>query len=133
MTATPDVKPSTTGTIRNPATGDVAGEVHWTDPADVPRIAERLARAQRDWAARGAKGRARVLARFAVWLGDHRDEIEDLLIRETGKSRTDAVQEVPMLVIIISYLVKIMEQALAPETRPAPIAALAIKKISVHY
>ena len=133
MTATSAVKPSTTGTVRNPATGDVAGEVHWTDPADVGRIAERLAQAQRDWAARGAKGRAKVLARFAIWLGDHRDEIEDLLIKETGKSHTDAVQEVPMLVIIISYLVKIMEQALAPETRPAPIPALAVKKISVHY
>jgi acyl-CoA reductase-like NAD-dependent aldehyde dehydrogenase len=73
------------------------------------------------------------LARFAVWLGDHRGEIEDLLIKETGKSRTDAVQEVPMLVIIISYLVKIMEKALAPDSRPAPIPALAVKKITVHY
>ncbi|HZQ30951.1 MAG TPA: aldehyde dehydrogenase family protein [Mycobacterium sp.] len=133
MTATSDVQPSTTGTIRNPATGDVAGEVHWTDPADVPRIAARLAQAQPDWEKRGAKGRAKVLARFAVWLGDHRDEIEELLIKETGKSRTDAVQEVPMLVMIISYLVKTMEKALAPETRPAPLVALAVKKISVHY
>jgi acyl-CoA reductase-like NAD-dependent aldehyde dehydrogenase len=133
MTATSDIKPATTGTILNPATGGVAGEVHWTDPADVPRITARLAKAQREWQARGAKGRAKALARFAVWLGDHRDEIDDLLVKETGKSRTDASQEVPMLVIIISYLVKTMEKALAPETRPAPIAALAIKKISVHY
>jgi acyl-CoA reductase-like NAD-dependent aldehyde dehydrogenase len=133
MTATSDVKPSSTGTIRNPATGAVAGEVHWTDPADVARIAARLAEAQRDWELRGAKGRAKVLARFAIWLGDHRDEIEDLLIKETGKSRTDAVQEVPMLVMIISYLVKTMEKALAPETRPAPLPALAIKKTTVHF
>ena len=132
MTAS-DVQPSTTGTIRNPATGEVAGEVHWTDPADVPRIAARLAQAQPDWEKRGAKGRAKVLSRFAIWLGDHRDEIEDLLIKETGKSRTDAVQEVPMLVMIISYLVKTMQKALAPETRPAPLAALAVKKITVHY
>lgn len=133
MTATSDVKPSTTGQIRNPATGGVAGEVHWTDPADVSRIAARLAQAQPEWESRGANNRAKALGRFAVWLGDHRDEIEDLLIKETGKSRTDAVQEVPMLVIIISYLVKTMEGALAPETRPAPIPALAVKKISVHY
>jgi acyl-CoA reductase-like NAD-dependent aldehyde dehydrogenase len=133
MTATSDVKPSTTGTILNPATGDVAGEVHWTDPADVPRIAARLAQSQRDWESRGAKGRAKVLARFAVWLGDHRNEIEDLLIKETGKSRGDAVQEVPMLIMIISYLIKTMDKALAPETRPAPLAAMAIKKTTVHY
>jgi acyl-CoA reductase-like NAD-dependent aldehyde dehydrogenase len=133
MTATSDVKPSTTGTILNPATGDVAGEVHWTDPADVPRIAARLAQTQRDWEARGPKGRAKVLARFAVWLGDHRNEIEDLLIKETGKSRGDAVQEVPMLIMIISYLIKTMDKALAPDVRPAPLAAMAIKKTTVHY
>src|ERR1700739_3391465 len=133
MTATPDVKPSTTGTVHNPATGDVADEVHWTDPADVPRIADRLAQAQWDWEKRGPAGRAKVLARFAVWLGDHRDEIEDLLVKETGKSRTDAIQEVPMLVMITSYLIKTMEKALAPETRPPPLPALAIKKITVHY
>ncbi|MGE5694199.1 MAG: aldehyde dehydrogenase family protein [Candidatus Sericytochromatia bacterium] len=133
MTATSGIKPSTTSTILNPATGDVAGEVHWTDPADIPHIAARLAENQRDWERRGPKGRARVLARFAVWLGDHRDEIEELLIKETGKSRTDAVQEVPMLVMITSYLIKTMEKALAPETRPAPLAAMAVKKITVHY
>ena len=131
MTATSEA--STTGTVRNPATGDVAGEVHWTDPADIPRIAARLAQSQRDWEKRGPKGRARVLARFAVWLGDHRGEIEDLLIKETGKSRSDAAQEVPLLVIIASYLIKTMDKALAPETRPAPLPALAVKKITVHY
>ena len=107
--------------------------MHWTDPADVARIAARLAENQRDWERRGPKGRARVLARFAVWLGDHRDEIEELLIKETGKSRTDAVQEVPMLVMITSYLIRTMEKALAPETRPAPLAAMAVKKITVHF
>ena len=76
MTATPDVDAAQTGTIRNPATGAVAGTVRWTDPADVPRIATGLRAAQRDWEARGAKGRAKVLARYAVWLGEHRDEIE---------------------------------------------------------
>ena len=40
----PDTAPSTPefsgiGTILNPATGAIAGEVHWTDPADVPTIA----------------------------------------------------------------------------------------------
>src|SRR6201999_1373500 len=38
-----------------------------------------------------------------------------------------------MLVIIISYLIKTMEKALAPDSRPAPIPAMAIKKVEVHY
>lgn len=133
MTATPEAPAADTATIVNPATGAVAGTVRWTDPADVARVAAGLRQAQREWEARGAAGRAKVLARFAVWLGDHRDEIEALLIKETGKSAADAGQEVPMLIMIVSYYIKTMEKALAPEQRPAPLAFLAIKKISVHY
>ena len=120
-------------TILNPATGAVAGEVRWTNPSDVSQIAAGLREAQREWEARGAKGRAKVLARYAVWLGDHRDEIERLLIAETGKSATDAAQEVPLLIMILSYYIKTVEKAMAPDSRPAPLPFLSIKKIAVHY
>jgi acyl-CoA reductase-like NAD-dependent aldehyde dehydrogenase len=122
-----------TGTVLNPATGAVAGEVQWTDPAEVPTIAAGLRAAQREWEQRGARGRAKALARFAVWLGKHRGEIEELLIKETGKSAVDAAQEVPLLIMILSYYIKTMEKALAPERRPAALPFLAIKKITVHY
>src|SRR4051812_29847470 len=131
MPAPPDA--DATATIRNPATGAEAGTVRWTDPADVPRIAASLREAQKQWEARGAKGRAKVLARYAVWMGKHRDEIEALLVKETGKSATDAAQEVPLLIMIASYYIKTMEKALAPETRPASLPFLAIKKVTVHY
>ncbi|MCV7329726.1 aldehyde dehydrogenase family protein [Mycobacterium cookii] len=121
------------GTIRNPATGAVAGHVHWTDPADVPAIAVALRAAQREWEQRGARGRNKVLARFAVWLADHRGEIEALLINETGKSAVDAAQEVPMLIMILSYYIRTAEKALAPQKRPAALPFMAIKKITVHY
>src|SRR5687767_2690206 len=110
MTATPDVELPDTGTVRNPATGAVAGTVRWTDRADVPRVAARLRDAQKQWEARGPKGRAKVLARYAVWMGEHRDEIESLLIKETGKSATDAAQEVPLLIMIASYYIRTMEK-----------------------
>src|ERR1700743_1457830 len=134
----PDTAPGTTafsgtGTIHNPANGAIAGQVHWTDPADVPAIAAGLRVAQRDWEQRGAEGRAKVLARFAVWMGEHRGEIEELLIKETGKSAADAAQEVPMLIMIISYYIRTAEKALAPEKRPAALPFMAIKKITVHY
>ena len=45
----------------------------------------------------------------------------------------DAAQEVPLLIMILSYYIKTMEKALAPETRPAALPFLAIKKITVHY
>ncbi|MGB3895117.1 aldehyde dehydrogenase family protein [Mycolicibacter sinensis] len=124
---------SGTDTVLSPATGAVAGEVHWTDPSDVEAIAAGLRTAQQEWERRGAKGRAKAMARFAVWLGEHRDEIERLLIAETGKSSTDAAQEVPLLIMILSYVIKVMDKAVAPETRPASLPLMAIKKISVHY
>ena len=134
MTATSDVKPFTgTGTITNPATGAPAGQVRWTDAADVARIAAGLREAQREWEARGAAGRAKVLARYAVWLGKHRAEIEELLIKETGKSATDAAQEVPLILMIASYYIRTMEKALEPDKRPAALPFLSIKKIEVHY
>jgi acyl-CoA reductase-like NAD-dependent aldehyde dehydrogenase len=132
-TASSTTEFSGTGTIHNPANGAIAGEVRWTNPADVPTIAAGLRSAQREWEQRGASGRAKVLARFAVWLGEHRGEIEELLIKETGKSAADAAQEVPMLIMIISYYIKTAEKALAPEKRPAALPFMAIKKISVHY
>ncbi len=140
MTATPEVSSSdaaatktASATILNPATGAVAGQVTWTDPAEVPAIAAALRVAQRGWEQRGPKGRAKVLAGYATWLGEHRDEIERLLIKETGKSAVDAAQEVPMAIMILSYYIKTMEKALAPETRPAALPFLAIKKITVYY
>lgn len=137
MTATSDVhlpEPFTgTGTIKSPATDSVVGEVRWTDRADVPRMVAGLRSAQQEWAARGPKSRAKVLARYAVWLGEHREEIESLLIKETGKSAVDAAQEVPLIIMVISYYIKTMEKALAPESRPASLPFLAIKKITVHY
>src|SRR5258705_9561003 len=133
MTVTSEVDLPDNSSIGNPANGGVAGTVRWTDPADVPRIAAGLRKAQKEWEARGAAGRAKVLACFAVWMGEHRDEIEALLIKETGKSATDAAQEVPLLIMIASYYIKTMEKALAPETRPASLPFLAIKKITVHY
>ncbi|MGB3523219.1 MAG: aldehyde dehydrogenase family protein [Mycobacterium sp.] len=134
MTATNSVAAFTgTGTVFSPATGEAAGEVRWTDPSDVEKIAAGLRTAQREWEHRGAKGRAKALARFALWLGDNRDEIEKLLIAETGKSGTDAAQEVPLLIMILSYVIKVMDKAVAPETRPASLPVMSIKKIAIHY
>src|ERR1700759_4218324 len=124
---------SGTGTIHSPATGAIAGQVQWTDPADIPTIAAGLRVTQREWEQRGPQGRAKALARFAVWLGDHRGELEDLLIKETGKSAADAAQEVPMLLMILSYYIKTMAKSLEPEKRPAALPFMAIKKITVHY
>lgn len=124
---------SGTDTVLNPASGEVAGEVHWTDASDVQGIATALRAAQREWERRGAKGRAKVLARFAIWLGDNRDQIEKLLIAETGKSSTDAAQEVPLLIMILSYVIKVMGDAVAPEVRPASLPVMAIKKIAIHF
>ena len=135
MTATTPVSKqySGTGTVLNPVTGAVAGQVQWTEPGNVAGIAADLRTAQREWERLGADGRARALSRFAVWLEQNRGEIEELLVAETGKSSLDAAQEVPLLLMILSYVVKTMKKTLAPQRRPASLPLLAIKKVTVYY
>jgi acyl-CoA reductase-like NAD-dependent aldehyde dehydrogenase len=45
----------------------------------------------------------------------------------------DAAQEVPLLIMILSYYVKVVEKAMAPDSRPASLPFLSVKKIEVHY
>ena len=104
--------------------------MHWTDPADVPGLADRLRAAQREWERQGCR-RAPRRWPAAVWLGEHRDEIEQLLIKETGKSAVDAAQEVPLLIMILSSTSRRWRNPCA-EHRPASLPFLAVKRITVH-
>ena len=79
MTATPEVDlphDGTASTIRNPATGAVAGQVRWSDPR-MYRDRRGLRKRRRIGSAR-RQGPCQSACRYAVWLGEHRDEIEAL-------------------------------------------------------
>jgi len=77
----------------DPATGRVLCQVARSGLADIERAVERARGAQAAWAATTVVKRGEILRRIAVLLQQHRADVADLVARETGKSRKDAMGE----------------------------------------
>jgi succinate-semialdehyde dehydrogenase/glutarate-semialdehyde dehydrogenase len=80
--------------VRAPFTGEVITELPQCTEADVVAAFERARVAQRAWAARPVRERARVMLRMHDLVLARQDEIMDLIQAENGKSRRDAFLEV---------------------------------------
>ena len=74
-------------TVREPATGATLGEVGASEPADMAHTVDRARQGQREWASWTADKRAAVMRKAAQLLEDDRQEIVDLIVRETGGVR----------------------------------------------
>ncbi len=77
-------------TVTDPATGAVIGTVPVTSPEEVAAAVARARAAQPAWEAAGFAGRREVLLRAQRWLVDHAEELIDVIVSETGKTREDA-------------------------------------------
>src|SRR5919109_267167 len=77
----------------DPATGRTICQVARSTAADVKLAVEIARNAQPAWAATTAVKRGDILRQIAMLMRDHRAEIADLVARETGKSRKDALGE----------------------------------------
>jgi alpha-ketoglutaric semialdehyde dehydrogenase len=90
-----DVRPSDGRTFAkiDPATGRVICQVARSGAADVARAVEAAKRAQPAWAATTVVRRGDILRQIALLMREHRDAIADLVVRETGKSKKDALGE----------------------------------------
>src|SRR5690242_10459765 len=75
----------------DPATGERIGEVPADSPAQVKAIVARARAAQKAWAATSFAERRRVLAAMRDYLLDHADELVDLIARDAGKTRENAL------------------------------------------
>lgn len=84
----------TASTIKHPVSGAELPSIpeHSTD--DVATAVERARAAQPAWEALGFRGRERIMRRVEKLLHDEREQIVDVIQRESGKSRRDAVNEV---------------------------------------
>lgn len=98
-----------------PATGETVGEVRTTAEFEVRAAVARARVAQREWAARTFADRRRVLLGARAHLVRHRDEVVDLLCRETGKPRTDALTELLSLCDVVGWYAKRAGRMLADE------------------
>jgi aldehyde dehydrogenase (NAD+) len=77
----------------DPATGRVICEVARSTAADVALAVSLAKKAQPAWAALTVVRRGDILRQIAMLMREHRPAIADLVARETGKSRKDALGE----------------------------------------
>ena len=117
--------------VESPVTGEEYVTLPAATEADVHRAAETARTAQERWADRPVRERAAVLERFSdLVLGD-RTTLTDLVQRETGKSRRDAVEEVIDVAATADYYADTGPKRLASERRQGAVPGLV--KASVHH
>ncbi len=103
----------------NPATLERLGEVRLASAEDVRRAVAEADAAFPAWAALGVEGRAKYLLRARDYILEHVDDICDLISKENGKPRLEALSaEVFLITDLITYYCKRAKEVLAERTIP---------------
>jgi len=76
--------------LRSPVSREPIGELECMTAEDVGHAVERARKAQPAWAERSVAERAAVLRRALDWLLENHERVTDTVIRETGKTPTEA-------------------------------------------
>lgn len=75
----------------NPANGEIIGEFKVNTAGDVRRAVERAREAQKEWSRVPVKQRAKMILKIRGYIVEHMDEIAEIVSRDNGKTRTDAL------------------------------------------
>jgi succinate-semialdehyde dehydrogenase/glutarate-semialdehyde dehydrogenase len=103
--------------LRSPVTLEPIGELDCMDASDVARSLERARKAQPAWAALSFDARAEVLRRCLRLVLERQDRILETVIRETGKTETEAfAMEVFATCDSLCYYAKNAKRFLAPRS-----------------
>lgn len=115
-----------------PATGQLLGEAPIQTADEVRRAVERARRAQESWGALPIEERSERILRYRDAIVDRADELVDLLVRECGKPRQEALlHEVTVSADIATYFARVAPKVLAP--REIPLHLMKHRKSVVHY
>ncbi|MFO0762859.1 MAG: aldehyde dehydrogenase family protein [Byssovorax sp.] len=115
-----------------PATGELLGEAPITSAEDVKKAVARARRAQEAWGALPVAERGKRMLRFRDALVDRADEVIDLLVRECGKPRHEALlHEVMVVADLCTHFVKVAPSVLAP--RSIPLHLMKHRRSMLHY
>jgi acyl-CoA reductase-like NAD-dependent aldehyde dehydrogenase len=117
--------------VYSPATLEKIGEVPINSPLEVRATVGRAREAFRVWSAMGFKSRAKVLLSARDHLLAHAEELIELLCKENGKPRLEAVVELTYVCDVLTFYSKQSRRFLKPE-RVKP-HLLRNKKVTVHY
>jgi len=116
----------------SPATGEVVGSFPMDGPEQVAAAVGRAREAQRGWDELGFEGRRRALLTYKALLVRRADELIDLVHRENGKPRADALIEVLMIVEHLDWAARNAARVLGPR-RVRGTLVLANHAASVEY
>jgi acyl-CoA reductase-like NAD-dependent aldehyde dehydrogenase len=134
MATTAAPQPSTDDVIvsRNPATGQILGEVPVASAGDVGDAVRRARAAQVSWGSLPVRERARRVSAFRDELLARADEVIDAIVAESGKTRQEALSmEVMLIVDLVDYFCKRAESILAP--RAIPLHLMKHRRSYLHH
>lgn len=118
----------------DPATGEVIGRFESTPPTELPRIVERGRRVQEEWAVQPLRARCALLRRLLDVLYARRDEIAEVITRECGKPRFEALSADLMVSLdTSSYYAWHTPRLLRPEVVPHHNPAVKAKSGRLVY
>jgi succinate-semialdehyde dehydrogenase/glutarate-semialdehyde dehydrogenase len=116
----------------NPATGVPLGEVPDQTPAEIRAAVDAARAAQRAWGAVPLEERCKLVVRFAEVVMARAEEVVDLLVRESGKTRLEALgMEVIVVADLARYFAKHAPAMLAPE--PVPLHLMKHRASYLHF
>jgi len=105
--------------VYEPGSGKLVGEVRVSTAAQVREAAAAARAAQKGWAAKSFKERGQVLSRFQQLVLDRADELVNLIVRENGKTRNEALfMEVLPVADLTHYFARKAERLLRDERVP---------------
>jgi len=117
---------------RNPATGEVLGEVPEMSVAAIKAAVARARAAQKEWGDLPVRERCERVKRFRDVVLHRAPELIDLLVREGGKTRVEALSmEVMVAIDLATYFIKRAPKILAPE--PISLHLLKTRASYVHF
>jgi succinate-semialdehyde dehydrogenase/glutarate-semialdehyde dehydrogenase len=120
--------------LANPATLEPIGEIEVQTAQDVAAAVERARKAQPDWGGLPVEERARVMRRVLDVLLARQEDVLDVVIQETGKPRTEALQmEVFAVGDALNYYAKIAPRLLATEKRRLHGILSILKQLRIVY
>jgi aldehyde dehydrogenase (NAD+) len=116
----------------DPATGEVVGSVPVHTAEDVDAAVARARTAATEWGALSYADREAELARFRAGLAEACDELADLIHRENGKPKVDAITEVFMALSHLQHAAHRAEKALRPHKVSSGLMANFKATVSYH-
>lgn len=92
--------------VLNPATGEVITRLPILSPAEVGQAVKRARFAQHKWGKLTAQERAGVMLQWRAKIVENQDRLAEIIARENGKPRQEAILEIFYICDVITYYAK---------------------------